>query len=78
MSTTDAAYQRGLRFLLKTQEPDGSWRIKSRLHPPAPVSPPYFDAGFPYQHDQFISIMGTSWAVTAMLQALPRARAGKA
>jgi ankyrin repeat protein len=71
MPTADPAYQRGLRFLLKTQEPDGSWRIKSRLNPPAPVSPPYFDAGFPYKHDQFISIMGTSWAVTAMLNAIP-------
>ncbi|HJQ67803.1 MAG TPA: ankyrin repeat domain-containing protein [Blastocatellia bacterium] len=71
LATTDPAYQRGLRFLLKTQEPDGSWKIKSRLHPPAPVSPPYFDAGFPYEHDQFISITGTSWAVAAMLQALP-------
>lgn len=77
LATTDAAYQRGLLFLLKTQEPDGSWRIKSRLHPPAPVSPPYFDAGFPYQHDQFISIMGTSWAATAMLQAIPETASAK-
>jgi ankyrin repeat protein/alpha/beta superfamily hydrolase len=67
----DPAYQRGLRFLLKTQQSDGSWRITSRLHPPAPVSPPYVDTEFPDQHDQFISIMGTSWAVTAMVHALP-------
>jgi ankyrin repeat protein len=68
---TDAGYQRGLRFLLKTQQADGSWRVGSRLHPPAPVSPPYFETGFPYQHDQFISVMGTSWAVAALLHALP-------
>ncbi len=67
----NAAYQRGLRFLLKTQESDGSWRVKSRLHPPAPVSPPYVDTEFPTGHDQFISIMGTTWAVTALLYALP-------
>ena len=67
----DPAYQRGLRFLLKTQEADGSWHVSSRLHPPAPVSPPYFETGFPYQHDQFISAMGTSWAAAAMLNALP-------
>src|SRR5262249_23630789 len=67
----DPAYQRGLRFLLKTQEPDGSWRVKSRLRPPAPVSPPYVDTEYPYQHDQFISIMGTSWAIAALLHALP-------
>lgn len=77
LATSDPAYQRGLRYLLKTQAADGSWHITSRLHPPAPVSPPYFDAEFPYQHDQFISIMGSSWAAAALLEALP-ARAGAA
>ncbi len=77
LATSDPAYQRGLRFLLKSQQSDGSWRIKSRLHPPAPVSPPYVDVEFPYQHDQFISIMGTSWAVTAILHALPQQAGGK-
>jgi ankyrin repeat protein len=71
LPTSDPAYQRGLRFLLKLQEADGSWQVKSRLHPPAPVSPPYVDAEFPVGHDQFISIMGTSWAVNALLYALP-------
>ena len=69
--TGDSAYQRGLRFLLKAQEADGSWHVRSRLHPPAPVSPPYFETGFPYQHDQFISTMATSWAAAALLHALP-------
>jgi hypothetical protein len=67
----DPAYQRGLMFLLKTQQTDGSWQVSSRLHHPVPVSPPYFESGFPYKHDQFISIMGTSWAATALLQAFP-------
>ena len=71
ITANDAAYQRGLRFLLSTQQADGSWRVGSRLHPPAPVSPPYFETGFPYQHDQFISAMGTSWAAAALLHALP-------
>lgn len=71
LAASDPAYQRGLRFLLKTQAADGSWHVKSRLHPPAPVSPPYFDTGFPYEHDQFISMMGSNWAAAAMLQALP-------
>jgi hypothetical protein len=71
LATNDLAYQRGLRFLLKTQEADGSWHVKSRLHPPAPVSPPYFDTEFPYQHNQFISMTGNSWAASAMLQAIP-------
>ena len=70
LPASDPAYQRGLRFLLANQQPDGSWRVKSRLHPPAPVSPPYVDAEFPYKHDQFISMMGTCWSVTAFLHAL--------
>lgn len=71
LKTSDPAYQRGLRFLLNSQQPDGTWRVASRLHPPAPVSPPYVDTEFPAGHDQFISLMGTSWAVNALLQALP-------
>lgn len=71
LKTSDPAYQRGLRFLLNSQQADGSWRVASRLHPPAPVSPPYVDTEFPEGHDQFISIMGTSWAINALLQALP-------
>jgi ankyrin repeat protein len=71
LATTDPAYRQGIRFLLQNQERDGSWQIKSRLHPPAPVSPPYVDTEFPYQHDQFISMMGTSWATAALLMALP-------
>jgi ankyrin repeat protein len=71
LSSDDPAYQRGLQYLLKTQQPDGSWHVSSRLHPPAPVSPPYFETGFPYKHDQFISAMGTSLAAAALLRALP-------
>ena len=33
MKTTDAAYQRGLAFLLKSQRADGSWHVKSRSKP---------------------------------------------
>jgi ankyrin repeat protein len=71
--SSDAAWQRGANYLLKTQAPDGSWHVASRLHPPAPVSPAYFETGHPYGHDQFISTMGESWAVIALAQALPRA-----
>ena len=70
--TSDAAWQRGANYLLKTQASDGSWHVASRLHPPAPVSPAYFETGHPYGHDQFISTMGESWAIIALAQALPR------
>ncbi|MBL8174523.1 MAG: ankyrin repeat domain-containing protein [Bryobacterales bacterium] len=61
----DAAYQRGVRFLLTTQKPDGSWHVASR----APKVQPYFQSGFPYDHDQWISAASTAWAVTALAEA---------
>jgi ankyrin repeat protein len=48
--------------------------LKSRLNPPAPLSPPYFDAGYPEGHDQFISMTAASWAVMALAYALPPTR----
>ena len=68
--TEDPAWKRGLRFLLDTQQPDGSWHVVSRLHPPAQVSPPYFESGYPYGHDQFVSAMGACWSVMALATAL--------
>ncbi|MGD0667680.1 MAG: ankyrin repeat domain-containing protein [Bryobacteraceae bacterium] len=75
VSTTDAAWGRGIDYLLRTQASDGSWHVVSRLHPPAPVSPPYFETGHPYGHDQFISSLGESWAIIALAQMLPRVKA---
>ncbi len=72
--TSDPAWQRGVQYLLSAQAPDGSWHVVSRLHPPAPVSPPYFETGYPYGHDQFISTAGASWAVQALAAALGPAR----
>jgi ankyrin repeat protein len=66
----DASWQRGIAWLLKTQAADGTWHATSRLHPPAPLSPPYFDAGYPHGHDQFLSMQGASWAVMALSYAL--------
>jgi ankyrin repeat protein len=65
------AYRKGIDYLLRTQKPDGTWFVPTRLHPPAPVSPPYFESGLPYGHSQFVSAMGTSWASLALLQTLP-------
>ena len=71
----DSSWQRGIAYLLKTQAADGTWHVTSRLHPPAPLSPPYFDAGYPHGHDQFLSMQGASWAVMALSYALEPARA---
>jgi len=70
---TDAAWQKGLQYLLSTQEADGSWHVHTRMLSPAAVSPPYFETGFPYGHDQFLSTDATCWAAMALLLALPKA-----
>jgi hypothetical protein len=46
------------------------------MHPPAPVSPPYFETGHPFGHDQFISAMAESRAVMALADALGPAKPG--
>jgi ankyrin repeat protein len=70
VAKTDTAFERGIDYLLRTQAKDGTWHVVSRLHPPAPVSPDYFETGHPYGHDQFISALGESWAVMALSRAL--------
>ena len=52
----------GNRYLLRTQAADGSWHVKSR----SIWLQPYFESGFPYGHDQWISAAGTAWAVMAL------------
>ena len=60
---SDEAYKRGARFLMNTQMEDGSWYIRSRTIP----FQPYFDAGFPYGLDQYISAAATNWATMALI-----------
>lgn len=62
----DARYQRGVTFLLRTQQADGSWHVKSR----AVKFQPYFQSGFPYDHDQWISASGTALAAIALANAV--------
>jgi ankyrin repeat protein len=64
-SATDPAYRKGVAFLLKTQSTDGSWHVPSR----AAGFQPYFQGGFPYEHDQWISQWGTGWATIALAEA---------
>lgn len=67
MQAGDPAYQRALKYLLSTQHGDGSWYVRSR----APKFQPFFESGFPYGHDQWISAMATGWAATALAMGLP-------
>lgn len=71
MMTDDPVYRRGVEYLLRTQQPDGSWHVKTRSEP----SQIYFEAGYPYGVDQFISAAGGSWATTAL--ALTQSRTGR-
>jgi len=57
-----AAFRNGMAYLLRTQAEDGTWHVRTRSIP----IQPYFDAGFPYAHDQWISAAGTSWAAMAL------------
>lgn len=65
VSPSDPPYQRGVKYLLSTQWQDGSWYVRSR----AVKFQPYFQSGFPYNHDQWISSSATAWAVMALAPA---------
>ena len=67
MASTDPVYRKGVDYLLRTQAADGTWHVKSR----AIWLQPYFESGFPYGQDQFISTAGTAWAAMALAAAPP-------
>jgi ankyrin repeat protein len=60
----DAVIQRGVHYLLATQQEDGSWHVRSR----SPKFQPYFQSGFPHNHDQWISMAATGWAAMAIAE----------
>ena len=61
----DPAYARASTILLATQNANGSWRVTSR----SPKFQAYFNSGFPYAGDQWISAWATGWATMALAQA---------
>lgn len=63
----DPDYQRGVKFLLESQQPDGSWHVQSRSKP----FQTYFESGFPHGKDQFISMAASCWATIALIYACP-------
>jgi squalene cyclase len=66
MTVADAAYRRGVSYLLSTQLADGSWFVRSRAIP----IQPFFESGFPHGRDQFISAAATNWATIALSMAI--------
>jgi hypothetical protein len=66
LKADSAAYQAGVKYLLTTQLPDGTWKLKSRSKP----FQPYYESGFPHEKDQFISISASGWATAALVNAV--------
>jgi ankyrin repeat protein len=66
MPVSDAVYQKGIHYLLRSQDSEGAWHVKTR----SIWIQPYFDSGFPYEHDQWISAAGTAWASMALSVAI--------
>jgi ankyrin repeat protein len=65
LPVSDPVYRRGVDYLLRNQEPDGSWLIHKRAVP----QNPYFESGFPHGKFQFISYAGSCWATMALIYA---------
>ncbi len=60
----DAAYAKGVDYMLRTQLEDGSWYVRSR----AVKLQPYFQSGFPHGHEQWISYVATANGVIGLLR----------
>lgn len=56
-------FRKGIEYLLRHREADGSWHVTSRALP----IQEYFESGFPHGKDQFISYAATCWATLALL-----------
>ena len=71
MPASHQVYQSGLRYLLSTQATDGTWHVKSR----SLEFQPYFESGYPYARDQWISAAGAAYATLAIAAAVEPQRA---
>lgn len=64
----DEVYQKGIDYLLKSQDQSGAWIVKTRSY----GIQPFFTSDFPpYDENQYISATATNWADLALLEALP-------
>jgi prenyltransferase/squalene oxidase-like repeat protein len=66
--TDDPVYQKGLSYLLKTQNERGAWVLETRSFP---IQPPMTADFPPYNRHEFISAAASNWAVMALMNALP-------
>jgi hypothetical protein len=63
VSATNAAYQKGIRFLLTEQLDDGSWFVETRASPVQVA----VDNIFSHGNDQWISSSATTWSTMALI-----------
>ena len=61
------AYQKGVKYLLAMQRPDGAWVVQTRSKPVQK----FFNNGDPGDKSQFLSFATTGWATLALLETLP-------
>jgi len=73
VDTKSAPYRKGLQYLLASQAADGTWRVKTRA---LPVQP-YFESGYPYSHDQWISAAAAAYSTMAISAALEPVRTAR-
>jgi ankyrin repeat protein len=66
---TNGAYLNGVQFLQRFQYQDGSWLVKTRAYP----TQTYFESGYPFGNNQFISAGAASWSALAIAYTLPDA-----
>ncbi len=66
---TSDAYLKGVRFLQRNQYQDGSWLVRTRSYP----TQTYFETGYPFGNNQFISAGAASWSALAIAFTLPNA-----
>ena len=67
VAASDDTFRRGIRYLLESQERDGTWLVHKRAVP----FNAYFETGFPHGKFQISSFAGTSWATMALMLAEP-------
>jgi ankyrin repeat protein len=65
VATTSEPYKRGVAYLLRTQDDDGSWLVTKRAVP----ANTFMDFGFPHGESQYISYGATCWATMALILA---------
>ena len=70
---THDAYGKGVRYLMRNQYQDGSWLVRTRSYP----TQPYFESGYPFGNNQFLSAGAASWSALAIAYTLPDTQAAQ-